>query len=187
MRATNGIPLGCPLPLTVAIIVNPVQTLKAWFRPDLIDPASTVPTGIGAVAFLDLLQSHLGVDSHKETAERMIALQAVHWPEAKRPFQPIDIEYLSCECRKYYSYINGTKQFEGKNVFTAGKSPMLTFDMPTTAGALLQHSSSTTPSSLATNSMRRDTGIHVIAGGPCSGKTSLLKALTADGYRTYPV
>jgi hypothetical protein len=47
----------------------------------------------------------------------MIALQKEYWPEAKRAFQPIDIEYLSCECRKYYSYVNGTKQFEGKNVF----------------------------------------------------------------------
>ena len=28
-----------------------------------------------------------------------------------------DIEYLACECRKYYSYINGTKVFEGKNKF----------------------------------------------------------------------
>ena len=28
----------------------------AWFRPDLIDPASPVPSGIGAVAFLDILQ-----------------------------------------------------------------------------------------------------------------------------------
>ena len=24
-------------------------------------------------------------------------------------------EYQSCECRKYFSYINGTKKFEGKN------------------------------------------------------------------------
>ena len=54
--------------------------------------------------------------------------QATHWPEAKRAFQPIDVEYLSCECRKYYSYVNGTKRYEGKNVFTPGKSPMLTFD-----------------------------------------------------------
>ena len=28
------------------------------------------------------------------------------------------------------------------------------------------------------------TSIHVIAGGPCSGKTTLLKALAAAGYRT---
>ena len=55
-------------------------------------------------------------------------MQATHWPEAKRAFQPIDVEYLSCECRKYYSYVNGTKKYEGKNVFRPGKSPMLTFD-----------------------------------------------------------
>ena len=89
----------------------------AWFRPDVIDPASHVPTGIGAVAFLDRLQKHFGLDSHQQTCDRMIALQKEYWPEAKRVFQPIDIEYLSCECRKYYSYVNGTKQFEGKNVF----------------------------------------------------------------------
>ena len=28
----------------------------------------------------------------------------------------IDIEYQSCECRKYFSYVNGTKKFEGKNL-----------------------------------------------------------------------
>ena len=89
----------------------------AWFRPDVIDPASHVPTGIGAVAFLDRLQKHFGLDSHQQTCDRMIALQKEYWPEAKRVFQPIDIEYLSCECRKYYSYVNGTKLFEGKNVF----------------------------------------------------------------------
>ena len=89
----------------------------AWFRPDVIDPASHVPTGIGAVAFLDRLQKHFGLDSHQQTCDRMIALQKEYWPEAKRAFQPIDVEYLSCECRKYYSYVNGTKLFEGKNVF----------------------------------------------------------------------
>ena len=47
----------------------------------------------------------------------MIELQKEYWPEAKRTFEPIDIEYLSCECRKYYSYVNGTKLFEGKNIF----------------------------------------------------------------------
>ena len=50
-----------------------------------------------------------------------IELQKEYWPEAKRTFNPIDIEYLSCECRKYYSYINGTKKFEGKNIFTEKK------------------------------------------------------------------
>lgn len=95
----------------------------AWFRPDLIDPASPVPVGIGAVAFVDRLQRHFGLDSHTEIFQRMIDLQAEYWPEAKRRFHPIDIEYLCCECRKYYSYVNGTKTFEGKNVFTPGKSP----------------------------------------------------------------
>ena len=89
----------------------------AWFRPDVIDPGSHVPTGIGAVAYLDRLQSYFGLDDHQKTCDRMIMLQREYWPEAKREFQPIDIEYLSCECRKYYSYVNGTKLFEGKNLF----------------------------------------------------------------------
>ena len=89
----------------------------AWFRPDIINPSSHVPTGIGAVAFLDRLQKYFGLDDHQQTCDRMIKIQEEYWPEAKRKFQPIDIEYLSCECRKYYSYINGTKLFEGKNVF----------------------------------------------------------------------
>ncbi len=89
----------------------------AWFRPDIIQPTSHVPTGIGAVAYLDRLQKHLGLKNHQETCRKMIELQKEYWPEAKRAFQPIDIEYLSCECRKYYSYVNGTKLFEGKNVF----------------------------------------------------------------------
>jgi len=89
----------------------------AWFRPDIIHPNSHVPTGIGAVAYLDRLQKYLGQKNHQETCEKMIELQGEYWPEAKRKFQPIDIEYLSCECRKYYSYVNGTKSFEGKNVF----------------------------------------------------------------------
>ena len=90
----------------------------AWFRPDIIDPASPVPTGIGAVAYLDRLQEYLGLDSHQQTCERMIELQKEYWPDAKREFYPIDIEYLSCECRKYHSYVNKTKLFEGKNIFT---------------------------------------------------------------------
>ena len=89
----------------------------ALLRPDLMRPESPVPTGIGAAPFLDRLQAHLGCASHQETAERMIELQTDHWPDAKRKFTPIDIEYLSCECRKYYSYVNGTKRFEGKNLF----------------------------------------------------------------------
>jgi len=89
----------------------------AWFRPDIINPRSGVPTGIGAVAYLDRLQKYLELRNHQETCEKMIELQKKYWPEAKRSFQPIDIEYLSCECRKYYSYVNGTKLFEGKNLF----------------------------------------------------------------------
>ena len=90
----------------------------AWFRPDIIKPESHVPTGIGAVAYLDRLQAHLGLNDHQKTCQKMIELQKNYWPEAKRKFQPIDIEYLSCECRKYYSYVNGTKLFEGKNSFS---------------------------------------------------------------------
>ena len=89
----------------------------AWFRPDVIYPTSHVPTGVGAVAYLDRLQNHFGLNNHKQTCDQIIKLQKEYWPEAKRAFQPIDIEYLSCECRKYYSYVNGTKLFEGKNVF----------------------------------------------------------------------
>ena len=89
----------------------------AWFRPDVIGPASHVPTGIGAVAYLNRLQIHFGLDDHRQTCDQMIMLQKKYWPEAKRAFQPIDIEYLSCECRKYYSYVNGTELFGGKNRF----------------------------------------------------------------------
>jgi hypothetical protein len=89
----------------------------ALFRPDLISPDSPVPTGIGAAPYLDLLQQHLKCASHQETADKIIGLQSTYWPQARRAFTPIDIEYLSCECRKYFSYINGTKEFEGKNLF----------------------------------------------------------------------
>ena len=89
----------------------------ALLVPELIRPDSPVPTGIGAAPFLDLLQRHLKCASHQATAEKVIELQATYWPEARRKFTPIDIEYLSCECRKYCSYINGTKKFEGKNRF----------------------------------------------------------------------
>ena len=139
----------------------------AWFRPDVIDPSSHVPTGIGAVAFLDRLQRCLGLDNHRQTCDRMMALQSEYWPEAKRSFEPIDIEYLSCECRKYYSYVNGTKQFEGKNAFRAGESADLVFDVD---------------DALPSDTIIQ-TQIHVIAGGPCSGKTTILKALEQRGYR----
>ena len=99
-------------PIFMAVIDIP------WFRPDIIDPETDVPTGIGAVAYLDRLEKFLGLSNHQETSRKMIELQHEHWPEAKRPFNPIDVEYLSCECRKYYSYVNGTKKFEGKNLFT---------------------------------------------------------------------
>ena len=89
----------------------------AWFEPALIRPDSPVPTGIGSAPYMDLLQKHLGLSSHEATMRRMIELQAVHWPEARRGFTPIDVEYLCCECRKYYSYVNGTKRFEGRNLF----------------------------------------------------------------------
>ena len=90
----------------------------AWFRQDIIEPETDVPTGIGAVAYLDRLEKFLGLSDHQETSRKMIEIQKEYWPEAKRTFNPIDIEYLSCECRKYYSYVNGTKMFEGKNIFT---------------------------------------------------------------------
>ena len=87
----------------------------AWFREDVIPITSQVPTGIGAQPYLDRLQEYLGLESHQAVATEMISLQKEYWPEAKRTFYPIDIEYQSCECRKYFSYINGTKIFEGKN------------------------------------------------------------------------
>lgn len=94
----------------------------ALFRPDLMSPESPVPTGIGAAPYLDLLQAHLACENHQETADKMIALQESYWPQARRKFTPIDIEYLSCECRKYFSYINGTKKFEGRNRFIPAPS-----------------------------------------------------------------
>ena len=115
IKATNGVNMIFKMqndfPIFMAIID------LAWFRPDVIDPGSHVPTGIGAVAYLDRLQTYFGLNDHQKTCDRMIELQKEYWSEAKRAFQPIDIEYLSCECRKYYSYVNETKQFEGKNVF----------------------------------------------------------------------
>ncbi len=140
----------------------------AWFRPDMIDPASPVPTGIGAEPFMDILADYLGASSHHDVAEQMIALQARYWPDAKRSLQPIDVEYLTCECRKYLSYINGTKTFVGKNVFYPGQTPALLCDLP-------NHFADADPV---------DTQLHVLAGGPCSGKTTLLLALAKAGYTT---
>ena len=78
-----------------------------------------VSTDVAVIPKVDdeRIQTYLGLKNHQETCEKMIELQKEYWPEAKRKFQPIDIEYLSCECRKYYSYVNCTKSFEGKNVF----------------------------------------------------------------------
>lgn len=165
IRATNAINARFNMENDFPIFMAVMDV--AWFRPEVIHPFSPVPTGIGAAPYLDRLQEYLGLRTHVETCEAMIALQKEHWPEAKRPFQPIDIEYLSCECRKYYSYVNGTKTFEGKNRFQLGNPTDSCFDIPfnpRVEGTL-------------------QTQIHVIAGGPCSGKTTLLKALSAAGYR----
>ena len=67
------------------------------------------------------------------------------------------MEYLSCKCRKYYSYVNGTKSYKGKNV-------KLTF----AAKPLIEESSGMQ--------------VNVIAGGPSFGKTTLLKALKEKGF-----
>merc|ERR1711963_455984 len=99
---------------------------------------------------------------------KMIELQATYWPEAKRTFQPIDVEYLSCECRKYYSYVNGTKTYEGKNVFKPGKSPMLPFEAKPRVGGI------------------SGVQVFVIAGAPCSGKSTLVKALAEVGFKIIP-
>ena len=115
IKATNAINVHFKMQNDFPIFMAVIDL--AWFRPDIIYPTSHVPTGIGAVTYLDRLQKYLGLKNHQATCEKMIALQKEYWPDAKRVFQPIDIEYLSCECRKYYSYINGTKLFEGKNVF----------------------------------------------------------------------
>ena len=90
----------------------------AWFDPSLIRPDSPVPTGIGSAPFMDILQRHLGLPDHEATMAKMIGLQPACWPEARRAFTPIDVEYLCCECRKYYSYVHGTKRFEGRSLFT---------------------------------------------------------------------
>jgi predicted ATPase len=148
----------------------------AWYRPDLVDPASPVHSGIGAAPFMDVLQLHLGCASHDEVASRIIALQPTLWPEAKRGFHPIDVEYLACECRKYYSYVLGTKTFEGKNKFTPGVSPTLMVDVARAVAAATEAAS------------RHDgaTSICVVAGGPCSGKSTLCAALRDAGYAASP-
>ena len=94
----------------------------AWFRPDIVKPNSNVPVGIGAVAYINKLKSFLRKDTDEEVFNHMISIQRNYWPEAKRDFFPIDIEYLSCECRKYFSYVNGTKYFKGKNLFSPNKN-----------------------------------------------------------------
>ena len=63
--------------------------------------------------------------------------------------------------------MTGTKTLEGKNVFQPGKPAQLTFDIPNDAPP--------------TETVQ--TQIHVIAGGPCSGKTTLLEALAQTGFR----
>ena len=93
----------------------------AWFREDVIPITTDVPTGIGAEPYLDRLQKFLNLNSHQEVGTKMIELQNEYWPDAKREFYPIDIEYQSCECRKYFSYVNGTKKFEGKIFFPCEK------------------------------------------------------------------
>ncbi|HIA83903.1 MAG TPA: hypothetical protein EYO06_03940 [Candidatus Marinimicrobia bacterium] len=89
----------------------------SWFRPDIISPESPVPTGIGAKPYLDRLQNHLDLENHHATIKKMISLQGEYWPSIRRQLTPVDVEYISCENRKYFSYKNGTKLFEGKNLF----------------------------------------------------------------------
>jgi glycine C-acetyltransferase len=86
----------------------------SWFRPDIISPESPVPTGIGAKPYLDRLQNHLGLENHHATIDKMIELQDEYWPASRRRLTPVDIEYISCENRKYFSYINGTKTLKEK-------------------------------------------------------------------------
>ena len=45
----------------------------AWFRPDLIDPASPVPSGIGSAPYMDLLQRHLKCSNHDQVSQRVMA------------------------------------------------------------------------------------------------------------------
>ena len=162
----------------------------AWFRPDVIDPASHVPTGIGAVAFLDRLQAHLGLATHDAAIGAVIAAQPARWPGARRALQPIDVEYLSCESRKYYSYVNGTKAFEGKNVFVPGLTPSLEFDVKEEEAAAAAAAAVAGAGAAAAGAGGAVAAVPprvcVIAGGPCSGKSTLCAALRADtggGFR----
>lgn len=153
----------------------------AWFRPDLIAPASEVPVGIGAIPFLRLLQDELGAElSWQEVLSAVAALQPTRWPEAKRPLQPIDVEYLCCECRKYHSYAIGSKSFEGKNVFVPGVSPMLSFDDVEDIEEAAAHGAGGGTGGTAASP------VYVIAGAPGSGKSSLVSALQAGGHRVVP-
>ena len=74
VRATKTIAAGLAMKNDFPVFMSVMDV--AWFRPDLIDPASPVPTGIGAVAYLDILQRHLGLATHEEAASKMIELQA---------------------------------------------------------------------------------------------------------------
>ncbi len=142
----------------------------AFFRPELIHPDSRVPIGIGAVAFVNRLEQDPRLkhcQNHHEIFDYLIRAQRQYWPEARRRLQPIDCEYLCCECRKYLSYKNGTKLFKGKNIFIAGRSAMLEFDI-----------------SLETiyNGSKLADRIAIIAGAPCSGKSSVISQLRKNGY-----
>ena len=74
MKATKTIAAGLGMKNDFPVFMSVMDV--AWFRPDLVDPASPVPTGIGAVDYLDILQRHLGLDTHEEAAAKMIELQA---------------------------------------------------------------------------------------------------------------
>ena len=79
------------------------------------------------------------------------------------------------------SYKNGTKQFEGKNVFTPGVSPRLCFDV----AALLENEGDEKGSSSGSGGGGGGSGggVVVIAGGPCSGKSTLCSHLQKEGYQ----
>lgn len=73
------------------------------------------------------------------------------------------------DAHAYFSYKIGTKTFSGKNVFTPGQSAMLGFDFDFSES-------------------KRGAGLKkiiVIAGAPCSGKTTLITHLRAMGYTCY--